>query len=221
MSKKPKILAAMLFMYVSLICVGFASWTINNTNGNLALDANGSFLADNVINMSQCISLKSSSNIKYYKTGFVDDDNLISKTGTISLVYEINVKNCFDVFNLDSSKTPYLNFVLSLRDNGESNKYYNNYDNKTFFTYNKFSANATTSSIATIGDITIDTDASSSNISLIISNINSNIDVIEVTITYLIETPFVDNTSFKPNYDFLENCSEKIVISSQISGYNN
>ena len=49
MSKKPKILAAMLFMYVSLICVGFASWTISGGNTEpVSISTNGSIQVDDV-----------------------------------------------------------------------------------------------------------------------------------------------------------------------------
>ncbi|MCI6508435.1 MAG: hypothetical protein MR465_02560, partial [Bacilli bacterium] len=58
MSKKPKILAAMLFMYVSLICVGFASWTISGGGSNpSSATANGLIETDDVINTDDYLQL--------------------------------------------------------------------------------------------------------------------------------------------------------------------
>ncbi len=108
MSKKPKILAAMLFMYVSLICVGFASWTISNgSSGNNSID--GSIVVDNVINTSDVLVMTNNTRMfDYYNSGFVENDGTITLEGSIYLEYTLAIDKCKDVFKENTNLVIYV-----------------------------------------------------------------------------------------------------------------
>ena len=99
MSKKPKILVAMLFMYVSLICVGFASWTIsNNGSGSGSSSASASIIADDVINSSEIVNISDFTVFDYFKNGFVNNDGYITASGNITAKLTLMIDKCKTVF---------------------------------------------------------------------------------------------------------------------------
>ena len=99
MSKKPKILVAMLFMYVSLICVGFASWTIsNNGSGSGSSSASASIIADDVINSSEIVNISDFMVFDYFKNGFVNSDGYITASGNITAKLSLNIAKCKSLF---------------------------------------------------------------------------------------------------------------------------
>ena len=99
MSKKPKILATMLFMYVSLICVGFASWTIsNNGSGTGSSSASASIIADDVINSSEIVNISDFTVFDYFKNGFVNSDGYITASGNITAKLTLIIEKCKNMF---------------------------------------------------------------------------------------------------------------------------
>ena len=96
MSKKPKILAAMLFMYVSLICVGFASWTISGGGSNpSSATANGLIETDDVINTDDYIDFNGEiEGFSFYLSGFLNENNEIVDNGSIIAHYNIDINSC-------------------------------------------------------------------------------------------------------------------------------
>ena len=125
MSKKPKILAAMFFMYVSLICVGFASWTISNNGlGSGSSSASASIIADDVINSREIVNISDFTVFDYFKNGFVNSDGYITASGNITAKLTLNIEKCKSMFAGKES----LKVVVSLsRSNlltlvGDSNK---------------------------------------------------------------------------------------------------
>lgn len=107
MSKKPKILAAMLFMYVSLICVGFASWTISGGGSNpSSATANGLIETDDVINTDDYLQLSSGPEIfKYGERCFVNNSNEYVQDGYVKIGYSIDLGNCKKIFTDINSLT--------------------------------------------------------------------------------------------------------------------
>ena len=107
MSKKPKILAAMFFMYVSLICVGFASWTISGGNTEpVSISTNGSIQTDDVINTDDYLQLSSGPEIfKYGERCFVNNSKEYVQDGYVKIGYSIDLGNCKKIFTDINSLT--------------------------------------------------------------------------------------------------------------------
>ena len=120
--------ALILYVTVPLLifATGFAAWTIIGheiTNG-----ANGSFVADGIINSYDYIELQEGSNdltnkINLFPTGFVDSDGkVVTKQATIEVTYTLKNAACQKLVkeNNDNNKTLYADFTLMFL-NGKNN----------------------------------------------------------------------------------------------------
>ena len=95
---------------LSIMSVGFASWvTINDSD----ITISGSIVVDNVLDSNNYITCNNIQVFKYFKTGFVSDDNKIVNTGYISFDLVINNKTCKENFKDDQN----LDISLQLESN--------------------------------------------------------------------------------------------------------
>ena len=80
---------------LSIVSVGFASWvTANDTTFSF----NGSIVVDDIQDSNHYITCNNLQIFKYFKTGFVDENNKIVNNGSISFDLVINNKNCKNKF---------------------------------------------------------------------------------------------------------------------------
>lgn len=80
---------------LSIVSVGFASWvTANDTTFSF----NGSIVVDDIQDNNNYITCNNLKIFKYFKTGFVDENNKIVNNGSISFDLVINNKNCKNKF---------------------------------------------------------------------------------------------------------------------------
>lgn len=84
---------------LSLIGVGFASWIV-------AVDftetITGSIVVEDVLNGNDYLECTEFKSFKYFSTAFVNEDNYLSKVGTIKATLKINNKNCKTRFGKDN-----------------------------------------------------------------------------------------------------------------------
>lgn len=218
MSKKPKILAAMLFMYVSLICVGFASWTISNgsaTNPSIY----GSIVVDNVINTSDVLVMASNKMFDYYNSGFVESDGTITLKGSIYLEYTLAIDKCKDVFKEDTDLVIYVDLK---HPSGVLNS------DSTFEGFFSSDKNAPIQSEAALEsnedlpdvdlpDFNYDTGKSVITFSNF-KNIQEKSVTIKITITFTV-TDDASHTYFKNNvYPFLKKYDKCFVVTTKLTG---
>lgn len=213
MSKKPKILSAMLFMYVSLICVGFASWTISNgSSGNNSID--GSIVVDNVINTSDVLVMTSNKMFDYYNSGFVENDGTITLTGSIYLEYTLDIKKCKTVFNDNTNLEIYVDVK---HPSGVLNS------NSTFEGFFSSDKNAPIQSEAVLeSNVDLPDFNYATGKSVITFNNFKNIQkesvTIKITITFTV-TDDASHTYFKDNvYPFLKNNDKCFVVTTKLTG---
>lgn len=128
MSKKPKILAAMLFMYVSLICVGFASWTISGGGSNpSSATANGLIETDDVINTDDYIDFNGEiEGFSFYQSGFLNENNEIVDNGSIISHYNIDINSCKITFASKITVIVTLQYAVGVSYTAEQNIFKNN-----------------------------------------------------------------------------------------------
>ena len=80
-----------ILAFLSIMSVGFASWvTANETTFSF----NGSIVVDDIQDSNHYITCNNLQIFKYFKTGFVDENNKIVNNGSISFDLVINNKNC-------------------------------------------------------------------------------------------------------------------------------
>lgn len=116
--------AIILYITVPLLifATGFAAWTIIGheiTNG-----ANGSFVADGIINSYDYITIADNSNLnslQLFPTGFVGSDGKISNQATLEITYTLNNEACQKLVEDNTEKTLYADFTLMFS-NGKSFK---------------------------------------------------------------------------------------------------
>lgn len=128
MSKKPKILAAMLFMYVSLICVGFASWTISGGGSNpSSATANGLIETDDVINTDDYIDFNGEiEGFSFYQSGFLNENDEIVDNGSIIAHYNIDINSCKMTFASKITVIVTLQYAVGVSYTAEQNIFKNN-----------------------------------------------------------------------------------------------
>lgn len=101
----------MLLALISLVSVGFASWSITD---DLSTSVSGMIVVDDIMKVNDYITCDSNNLTKfgYFKSGFVskneDDKYVISNEGTITTSIEINVDNCKKKFDNSESLQIYL-----------------------------------------------------------------------------------------------------------------
>lgn len=211
MSKKPKIIVAMFFMYVSLICVGFASWTISNGSAaNPSID--GSIVVDNVINTSDVLVMTDKTRMfDYYNSGFVESDGTITLKGSIYLEYTLEINKCKEVFIEDS------NLVIYVDVKHPSDALYPNNTFLGFFSDSKITSKATLTS--NVGSPSINYEAGKSVITFSnFKNIQESSVTIGVTIAFTV-TDDENHTYFKNNvYPFLKNNDKCFAVTTKLTG---
>lgn len=211
MSKKPKILAAMLFMYVSLICVGFASWTISNgSSGNNSID--GSIVVDNVINTSDVLVMTNNTRMfDYYNSGFVENDGTITLTGSVFLEYTLDINECKTVFNDDTNLEIYVDLKHP------SDALYPNNTFLGFFDDTKITSTATLTSNIENANINYNLGKSVITFSNF-KTIQENSVTIGITITFTVNDD-ENHTYFKNNvYPFLKNNDKCFAVTTKLTG---
>ena len=77
----------MLLSTFAIISIGFSSWTITQ-QGILAIEEE--IIIDNMASSTALVN-NSYSDLRYYDTGFINDDNQIVNQGVISLDYTLNL----------------------------------------------------------------------------------------------------------------------------------
>lgn len=201
MSKKPKIIVAMFFMYVSLICVGFASWTIGGGSGNpSSASANGLIETDDVINTDDYIDFNGEiEGFSFYQSGFLNENNEIVDNGSIIAHYNIDINSCKITFDSKITVIVTLHYAVGVSYTAEQNMFKNS---NTSITANATGNNIINQSIEK-GDssisLYIDYDLSQINVSNLSLNIN-----FDFVISSISEgTDPVDGYFYKTVYPFL------------------
>lgn len=211
MSKKPKILAAMLFMYVSLICVGFASWTISNgSSDNNSID--GSIVVDNVINTSDVLVMTNNTRMfDYYNSGFVENDGTITLKGSIYLEYTLDINKCKTVFNDNTNLEIYVDLKHPSDALDPNNTFLG------FFGDTKITSTATLTSNIENANINYNLGKSVITFSNF-KTIQENSVTIGITITFIVNDD-ENHTYFKNNvYPFLKNNDKCFVVTTKLTG---
>lgn len=120
--------ALILYVTVPLLifATGFAAWTIIGheiTNG-----ANGSFVADGIINSYDYIELKSGSltNINLFPTGFVGSDGKVTNQATIDVTYTLKNAACKTLVEGNADTTLYADFTLMFLNGGPYSAFFDN-----------------------------------------------------------------------------------------------
>lgn len=82
----------MLLSLISLVSVGFASWTVTD---DFSTTASGMIVVDDVMKVNDYITCSSNVNkFAFFKTGFVDETGKVSNVGTIETTLTVNIANC-------------------------------------------------------------------------------------------------------------------------------
>lgn len=109
MFTKFKVYLCMILFMISLVSVGFSSWTIHGLNSEEIMQT---IEADNVINSKDYVYLdttKGENNsgidcFKYYEYGYWSEDgNYATDTGYIKTHYVLDLKKCYELFASDFS----------------------------------------------------------------------------------------------------------------------
>lgn len=105
---------------VSLISIGFSSWTIGE--GGLIDNPSGGIIVDDVEYYADYIRLKDDIEVfKYYNNGFLHDSYFVGDEGHIIAKYEMNISNCKNKFAGNST----LEVELSLKYSNDVNTSFN------------------------------------------------------------------------------------------------
>lgn len=120
--------ALILYVTVPLLifATGFAAWTIIGheiTNG-----ANGSFVADGIINSYDYIELQGGSNnltnINLFPTGFVGSDGKVTNQATIEVTYTLKNEMCKGL--VEGENDLYADFTLMFSNGGPYSAFFDN-----------------------------------------------------------------------------------------------
>ena len=111
----------MLLSTFAIISIGFSSWTITQ-QGILAIEEE--IIIDNMASSTALVN-NSYSDLRYYDTGFINDDNQIVNQGVISLDYTLNLEECVNDFSNFNSVA--VNITLKYSDSNTDFNLINNY----------------------------------------------------------------------------------------------
>ena len=123
--------ALILYVTVPLLifATGFAAWTIIGheiTNNG----ANGSFVADGIINSYDYIELQDGNqgltNINLFPTGFVGSDGKVTNQATIEVTYTLKNAACQGLVSENTDKTLYADFTLMFLNGGPYDAFFDN-----------------------------------------------------------------------------------------------
>ncbi|MCI5787848.1 MAG: hypothetical protein MR002_00600, partial [Acholeplasmatales bacterium] len=105
-SSKLKYYITMILISLSLISIGFASWTISN---DVKIKDDSIIIVDDVMKYNDYLSYTLTP-FSYYKTGFVSNTGELTNDGIISVELVVNIDNCKTKFTSSS-----LELELTLR----------------------------------------------------------------------------------------------------------
>ena len=105
-SSKLKYYITMILISLSLISIGFASWTISN---DVKIKDDSIIIVDDVMKYNDYLSYTLTP-FSYYKTGFVSNTGKLTNDGIISVELVVNIDNCKTKFTSSS-----LELELTLR----------------------------------------------------------------------------------------------------------
>ena len=105
-SSKLKYYITMILISLSLISIGFASWTISN---DVKIKDDSIIIVDDVMKYNDYLSYTLTP-FSYYKTGFVSNTGELTNDGIISVELVVNIDNCKTKFASSS-----LELELTLR----------------------------------------------------------------------------------------------------------
>ena len=192
-----------LLSLISLVSVGFASWSITD---DLSTDVSGMIVVDDVMKVNDYITCDSSNLTKfgYFKTGFVNENSEISNVGTITTSIVINADNCKKKFG-DSDL---LQIYLYLQSDYLS-WFYNDYMEMSIEL--KYKDNTTPISSTQV----FDNELHSTNFNVNISELNGSNITIDVIYTFRI----IDNSYFsKYVYPILLRDNFNFILSAKLIG---
>lgn len=89
MTLKSKISIFTFIMFLSLISIGFASWTIATPEQNKTTD-NSPITAEDAINSYEHVSIVSSTNFTYFSNSFTNADGELTDSGNVTI--KLNIK---------------------------------------------------------------------------------------------------------------------------------
>ncbi len=118
---KGKITIFSVLCIISLISIGFASWTIT---GEIEEELSGIIKTDTIINSKEYVLLdttKGDNNsgitcFKYYEQGYLDNEGYLSNYGYITTYYKLNLKKCYELLGSDCDSIV-IDFKLQYADN--------------------------------------------------------------------------------------------------------
>ena len=210
MKSKFKVLLIQLLMIVSLVSYGFASWEVSQS----ILSVEGEFTADNFNNSTKCIQLDSSiqntdngiKTLKYYETGFVDPNGVVSLIGTIEVNYILNINNIKDQFNVNEYNYITINIDLQCTSNVELNLFETN-------TNQKFTCTSTLS--YTNQEIVVSNNECYSSYLYDYKTISNN----QVKFKVIYNFEILNDTFYQTVFNMLEEESTKFNVTASIDGY--
>ena len=102
MKRKYILFLMQVFTSICMLSIGYSSWAICTGD---SLEISGNFVAEDVITNTDYILISNDSNMKldYYETGFINENDEVVLTGTMSIEYTIVLKNCNSLYE-DSIK---------------------------------------------------------------------------------------------------------------------
>ena len=83
MSLKSKITMFAIIMYLSLICVGFASWTLSVDTKD-AVSSDNVITSETIINSNDEITIGKVTNFKYFNNGFIDENDIENRNSILT-----------------------------------------------------------------------------------------------------------------------------------------
>ena len=118
MLTRGKVLLLTILCLLSLVSIGFASWTITESDEEIVY---GSMHTDNVINSAEFIQLdttrgelneelssdsnkvyKGYTSFNYFEYGYLDENGVTTSTANINVYLKLDVKKCLNLFGNDS-----------------------------------------------------------------------------------------------------------------------
>ena len=110
MTLKTKMSLLVFLTTVSIVSVGFSSWSIT---AETQAEIGGKIEVDNIISTEDCIYVSKIDTIKMCENGFTDNFNHIVSIGEITFHYTVNVENCKSYFAPLSSLSLASNLALA------------------------------------------------------------------------------------------------------------
>lgn len=123
----------MIFMCVSIVSVGFASWTI--VYDSEFVEEEGEFSAENIVDYNEYIKMESVTSLKYNKDGFVGTTN--KYVSTITCVFVVDIESIHSKFK-DITKVEIgvdLKYIDNIITNSQGKELLNIFENITSQAY--------------------------------------------------------------------------------------